>query len=140
MLRLELPRPDILQNGRFPERDWKHLRALHPLALDRYCTRILDESIAIIADSAAAPHERYLRLYRLFQERDATLAMAFDDLRRSTAIRRLTSIVALDLLTRDELNGFTAQTRDAALELSALHGTPGRKGVRSKRAAARSTL
>jgi hypothetical protein len=116
----------------FPERDWKHLRALHLVAFDRYCSRILEESAAVIADSAASPHERYLRLYRLLRERDATMATAFDDLRRSTATRRLASIVALDLLTRDELNNFTTQTRDTAIGLSELLGPPKRKRVRGR--------
>lgn len=116
----------------FPERDWKHLRELHLVALDRYCARILEESAAIIADSATSPHERYLRLYRLFGERDATMATAFDDLRRSTATRRLASIVALDLLTRDELNGFTPQTRDTAIGLSELLRPAKRKHVRAR--------
>ncbi len=119
----------------FPERDWKHLRALHPVALDRYCTRILQESGAVIADSPASPHERYLRLYRLLRERNSTMATAFDDLRRSNATRHLASLVALDLLTPDELNDFTPQTRDSAIGLSELLAPPKRKlaGVRRPR-------
>jgi hypothetical protein len=116
----------------FPDRDWKHLRTLHLVALARYCTRILEESGAVIADSTAAPHERYLRLYRLLRERDATMATAFDDLRRSTATRRLASMVALDLLTPDELRGFTPQTRDSAIGLSQLLAPPKRKRVRGR--------
>ena len=103
----------------FPERDWKRLRALQPVALDRYCTRVLEESAAIIGHSES-PHERYLRLYRLLQERDATMAAAFDDLRRSTATRRLASLVGLDLLTEDELSEFSPSVRDTASGLSKL--------------------
>ncbi len=102
----------------FPERDWRHLRALHRLALDRYCARILEESAAIIADSGVSAHERYLRLYRLIQERDRTIANAFNDMRRSTATQRLASIIALQVLTSQELNKFTPQIRDTATVLS----------------------
>ncbi len=43
-----------------PERDWKHLRSLHQLALDRYCERVLDESRVILADEAGSAHDRCL--------------------------------------------------------------------------------
>lgn len=39
-----------------PERDWKNLRALHGVALERYCTRVLDESRTILADEARSAH------------------------------------------------------------------------------------
>jgi hypothetical protein len=117
----------------FPEVDWKHLRALHPVALDRYCARIVEESAAIVADSAVSPHERYLRLYRLIRERDSSISTAFDDLRRSTAVRRLASMIELDLLSSDELNGFTPQTRDTAIGLSELLQSPKSKRVRGHR-------
>lgn len=116
----------------FSERDWKHLRALHPVALDRYCRRTLAESAEVIADSATSSHERYRRLYRLLQERDVAMAAAFDDVRRSTATRRLAAIVALDLLTHDELNGFTPQTHDTAIGLSELLRPPKKKRVRAR--------
>lgn len=107
----------------FPERDWKHLRTLDRVALNRYCARILEECVAVIDDSAASPHERYLRLYRLLQKRDDSLATAFDDLRRSTATLHLASMVSLGLLTENELEGFTPQTRDRVISVSELIGT-----------------
>ena len=84
----------------------------------------------MIADSAASPHERYLRLYRLIEERDSVIGTAFDDLRRSTALQHLISIVALHLVTPDELNEFTQQTRDTVIEVSELVGSPKSKRVR----------
>jgi hypothetical protein len=46
----------------FPERDWKHLRAVHSVAIARYCERVLAEAIAIIEDDAMSAHARYLDL------------------------------------------------------------------------------
>ena len=41
--------PDI------PERDWKLLRELAPVALNRFCEQILREAAAIAADTTATP-------------------------------------------------------------------------------------
>src|SRR2546427_8243294 len=73
----------------FPEHDWRLLRVVHRTALDRYCTRVLEECVATIRGTDISPHDRYLRLFRLLKERDESIATAFDDLRRSTAIQRL---------------------------------------------------
>jgi hypothetical protein len=99
----------------FPEHDWKHLRAVHRVALDRYCARVLEESRTIITDGTGSAHDRYLRLYRLLQERDRALAAAFDDMRRSMAVPRLGAMLALGVVTDEELSGFTPQTRESAV-------------------------
>lgn len=56
-------------------------------------------------------------LYRLLQERDRALAQAFNDLRRSTALRRLAAWVELGLLTEEELGGFSPDVRQSAAAL-----------------------
>jgi hypothetical protein len=101
----------------FPESDWKHLRSIRRGVLDRFCERIMRESAAIMDEAAFSPHERYLRLYRTIRDRDRDVAIAFNDMRRSTAIRHIASMMALDLLTLDEFEGFSRETRDAALDL-----------------------
>jgi len=65
----------------FPEHDWRLLRVVHRTALDRYCTRVLEECVATIRGTDISPHDRYLRLFRLLKERDESIATAFDDLR-----------------------------------------------------------
>ena len=102
----------------FSERDWKHLRGVHGIALDRFCTRVLDEAVAVTRDDGLSAHERYLRLFRLLHERNAEMATAFDDLRRSTGLRRLSAMVRLEVLTREELAGFAPDVQEAARELS----------------------
>lgn len=97
-----------------PERDWKHLRAMEAIALDRYCTRALEEAAETVQDAEASQHQRYLRLYAVVQERNTELARAFDDMRRSTAIHHLAAWIRLDLLTQDELATFSPETLASA--------------------------
>lgn len=96
------------------EADWKTLRALHPIALDRYCARVLDECAALIRDESGSHHERYLQLYKLIEKRDRTIDDAFSDMRRSQAIDRLVHIMALGVLTDEELGRFSSEFREAA--------------------------
>ena len=93
-----------------PERDWNNLRVLHRVALERYCTRVLDESRTILEDETRSAHERHLRLHGLLDKRNQALAAAFDDMRRSMAIPRLAALVNLALVTDEELREFSAPT------------------------------
>jgi hypothetical protein len=73
--------------------------------------------VAITQDGDRSAHERYLRLFRLLRERDAALARAFDDPRRSTGLRRRSVMVGLGVLTGEELAGIAPDVRDAARAL-----------------------
>lgn len=89
------------------EADWKTLRALKEIALDRYCARVLDECAAVIRDEGKPNHERYLQLFKLIRDRDDDIADAFNDMRRSRAALRLANILLLKVLTEDELARFS---------------------------------
>jgi hypothetical protein len=105
----------------FSERDWIHLRRVHALALERFCDRVLREAAAAIeAPNQESAHASFLALYRLVNERNAALATAFDDLRRSTGMHRLSALIALDVLSDEELAGFQPEVRENARELSRL--------------------
>ncbi|HEV3237164.1 MAG TPA: hypothetical protein VGZ25_09265 [Gemmataceae bacterium] len=95
------------------ESDWKIFRDLQPLALDRFCQRVLLEAAEQISDSGKTSHERYLGLYRLLKRRDKELANAFDEPSRSSAIIQLAKIQHEGLLTKEELARFSAETRNA---------------------------
>ena len=103
-----------------PERDWKLLRQLAPVALERFCDRVLREATEIANAPAKTSHERYLQLYRFLQEQDRDLASAFNDNRRSTALRKLAWIYSLRLLTEEEFGAFSEETRETALFLASL--------------------
>jgi hypothetical protein len=94
------------------ERDWKILRELSPIALERFCDRVIDEMQRIGSTRSRTARDRYAELYELIVERDKELGRTFDDLRRSTALLQLTSIHSMGLLMDDEFNRFSEETRD----------------------------
>ena len=100
-----------------PESDWKVFRTVRATALDRFCARVLEECAAVLRDTKPTNHERYLRLYRLLQERDRDIAFAFNDLRRSTAYVQLARIHGLGAVTDEELARFSPETRKIVVAL-----------------------
>lgn len=94
-----------------PERDWKLLRDLRSVALERFCQRALEELTRVAADSGKTHHERYGAVYGLVQERDRELAAALDGLRRSTALSQLARMRSYGLLTDEEMARFSPETR-----------------------------
>jgi hypothetical protein len=95
------------------ESDWKLLRQLEPLALDRFCQRVLAEVKQVTSRSTESHHQRFLDVFRLIINRNKELAAAFDDLRRSNAILKLAAIKSHDLLTDEEFSRFSMETREA---------------------------
>jgi hypothetical protein len=51
------------------ESDWKLLRQMAPLALERFCQRILGELDRIGAESTKSHHQRYLDIFAALQRR-----------------------------------------------------------------------
>jgi hypothetical protein len=89
------------------EGDWKKLRALKPVLLDRLCDQILQGVLAIANSTADSSHERYLKLFRYIYEQDKHVSDAFNGHSRSTALMKLAVIRSLGLLTDEELNRFS---------------------------------
>ena len=96
-----------------PESDWKLFRKLHSVALERFCQRVLSEVSRLAADESKTSHERYLAVFKLIKQRDSEVAAAFNDVRRSTALRQLVAIQLHELLSDKELAGFSPETRTA---------------------------
>ena len=94
------------------ESDWKTFRKLRELALDRYCQRVLKDVQQLLGNRDDSNHERYLKLWALLQDRDETIAIAFNNPRRSNAFVQLVNIVAEDLLTTAELSQFSEDLRE----------------------------
>jgi len=103
-----------------PERDWKLLRQLKTVALERFCERVLNEAVRIAGTPKATQHERYLKLYKFVHEQDRAMAAAFDDHRRSTALPKIAHIHSLGLFTDEEFAQFSEETRNYALALESL--------------------
>jgi hypothetical protein len=104
-----------------PESDWKVLRELHKVALERFCRRVLAEIDRVSSDTARTFHDRYSKIYRLIKRRDRELALAFDDPSRSRAIQQLAAMHSLKLIEPEELLRFTFASREKVTFLSSLN-------------------
>ncbi len=100
------------------EPDWKVFRAIHPVALERFCERTLTEIDKLIVQPGVSAHERYLAIFQLIRRQDKELARAFNDFRRSTALLQLLVFRSHRLLTEEELALFSPETRGVLEALS----------------------
>ena len=107
-------------SGDFPESDWKVLRSVKEAALNRLCERILDECRTVMDDRGMSAHQRYLKLFKLIQDRDGDIANGFNDMRRSRAVQRISWMKYLDLFTDEEWARFSPGTRETALFLAGM--------------------
>ena len=107
---------------RIPESDWKVLRQLKPMLLERFCRRVLADVTQVLNNNAETHHQRYLQIFQLLRKEDADLAMAFDDIRRSNALSKLTTMRALDLLADEEFAQFSPETRNLVDKVVSPHG------------------
>lgn len=98
-----------------PESDWKVLRRLHPLAVERFCERVLAEIEGVIHGGQSA-HRRYLDIFEVVQQRNREMARIFDDPKRSRALAMLAQIHTERLLTEDEFGALSPGTRSALIE------------------------
>ena len=95
-----------------PESDWKTLSRLKPLALERLCKRILQVSGNILDRAQEGEHyQAYLSLYKNIHASDEKVADCFNDWRRSQALNILASWMSERLLTDEEFNTFSPETR-----------------------------
>lgn len=100
------------------ESDWKYFRKLQPLALDRFCVRVLAEVQRQASDQEQTHHERYLQIYTTVHDRNRELARMFDDVRRSNVLTRLAWVHAAGLITAEEFSAFSEETRGVLAVLS----------------------
>ena len=97
----------------FRESDWKILRELKTLALDRFCRRTLDVVARLSTEPGKSDHQRYLAVYKHIHRRDDDIAAIFNEMTRSRAVLKLCSMRMHDLLTDDEFARFSEETREA---------------------------
>lgn len=101
-----------------PERDWRVFRDLRVLALERFCERTLREIGDIGSAGGMSWHQRYLDVFGLLNRRDDELARAFNGPSRSRAIFQLAAIHSHGLLTQQEFDRLTEETRERLETLS----------------------
>jgi hypothetical protein len=101
----------------FPEQDWKLLRELKPVTLERLCGRILLRASEIATSSSGTNHQRYLKVWGMIQKQNEEVAITFDDHRRSTAILKILQIHRRDLFTEEEFARFSEETQKRVLAM-----------------------
>lgn len=69
--------------------DWKKFNHIKQEALERFCTRILNEADEVISNAEEQVHDRYRTLYKLIQSQDEEMALMFDGHSRSQAQTQL---------------------------------------------------
>ena len=99
-------------NDRIKESDWKIFKVLRPLALQRYCERVMADVDQIISDSGRGAHERYIEMYKTVRERDKKLAQMFDGFSRSKALLQLVLYRRNNLLNDEEFTQLSEETRE----------------------------
>ena len=93
------------------EPDWRVLRRLHPLALERFCERVLAEVDRVSRDGAKNHHARYLQIFRIIEQRNGEMARIFDNPRRSYGLTILAQMRSQGLLTEDEFSSLSLEAR-----------------------------
>ena len=96
--------PDI------PERDWKVVRKLHPILLQRYCQQVFQDVHTLTEDGECNYHDAYLELYKLVHDRDKTIRYLFNGLSRSKATVMVAAWKHHGLITENELAMFSEET------------------------------
>jgi hypothetical protein len=56
------------------------LRRLHPLALERFCERVLADVNRVMNNSTESASQRYLDIARIIERRDRDIAQLFNGL------------------------------------------------------------
>jgi hypothetical protein len=107
-------------SSHIPESDWRHFKEVRQKLLDRHCTRTLKQVAAVSQSTQGTAYERYIKVYKLMEERDRQIAHAFNDFRRSTAIRQLSVMRRMKLLTDEDFSVFSEQTRTFVDEIASL--------------------
>jgi hypothetical protein len=81
------------------------------------------EEVRVAAECKGDYHDCYRRLYRLIRERDKTMAAAFDDPSRSTALILLVNMIGEELLTEEELKQFSLEVQQRIEVINKLRRT-----------------
>ena len=96
------------------ESDWKRYSALRPLAHERMCIRIMEEVERTVLDKSLAPYERIEASEELLKASQKELYWAFGAFRfsRNEASSHLLGLCARELITAEELTGFSQETQE----------------------------
>ena len=90
--------------------DWKMLRELHPIVMDRFCQRHLDNVSKMINTTTVGAHQRYQDIVGLMKSFDNLMKLLFADFRRSDGLMKLAGLREAKLVTDEEYARFGEAT------------------------------
>ncbi len=91
------------------ESDWKVFKNIKEQAIKKYCTNVLDEFRDVIDDEKEHPHNKYLLLYKLMENRNKEMSLLFDHHSRSKAALQLIAIRAEELASKELLSELSTE-------------------------------
>ena len=94
------------------EKDWKIIRSMKDRVLDSACERILEKVSGIIENKDGGNHAKYLELWKTLRTEDEKIAIMFNDLRRSSALRQVSLWKFHELITDDDMASFSPETQE----------------------------
>lgn len=99
-------------DGDLPESDWKIVRKLHDLALERFCQRVLADIERINSVTTQKARTRYLEIFKLIEAQDKEIEWIFNDLCRSNAMEHLCALRTRGLLAETEFALLSREIQD----------------------------
>ena len=97
--------------GSIKEADWRVFKQIKEMAIERYCERVLAEYREVIDDTDTHPHNRFLLMNRLTENRDKQMALIFDGHARSKMTRQLYGMRLEGLVDDDQLAQLSEELR-----------------------------
>jgi hypothetical protein len=101
-----------MTNNQPAESDWKRFRAIVPELRERYLRDRNADLISTLQDEALTPTEKFWTASERMEEIGGILRTCLDDHRRSTMIHALRLMVHHQMITDEDLNGFSEELRD----------------------------
>lgn len=89
--------------------DWKILREMHPMIVDRFCQRHLDNVSKMINTTSVGAHQRYKDIVALMKSFENLMNLFFADFRRSDGLMKLAGLREAKLVTDEEYALFSAE-------------------------------
>ena len=102
------------------EKDWKLLRAMKEEKLNQVCGEILQKVSQEMEFEENEEYKAYLKLWKVLNREDKKVSDLFDDLKRSNAIFKLLSWRQNGLITEQEFNRFSEETRSIIMGIESL--------------------
>lgn len=94
------------------ESDWKYLQTIKDQILNRHCEAILEVIELILQNRQGEEHKSYMQIYSLINIKDEEIAIIYNDLRRSNAIKKICHMRQNLAMTDEEFSKFSDETKN----------------------------